>query len=144
MFNDIGKKLKGLALTMCILGIIASIAVGVVLIIIGIEEESIIWLFGIILIIFGSIASWISSWLLYGFGELIDKTCAIELNTRPKKEKTVAHHNGEVGHTTLESEQPKVDPERITKIENLRAQGLINEEEYQKALLKAQQGATRV
>jgi len=128
MFNEIGKKLKGLALAMFIIGAVASIIIGTVLLIIGIDlEEILLWLTGIFTMIFGVIASWISSWFLYGFGELVDKTCDIERNTRPEKKKAVA----QTAQPKTEPEQPKVDPERIKKIETLRALGVITEEEYQ-------------
>lgn len=65
----------------------------------------------------GPVIAWVSSWLLYGFGELIDKTCEIEYNTRGSMRKSEA--------------QARVDEERISKIERLRSQGLITEEEYQ-------------
>ena len=33
---------------------------------------------GIFVIVIGSIVTWISTWLLYGYGELIDKVSNIE------------------------------------------------------------------
>ena len=54
----------------------------------------------------------------------IDKASDIERNTRGGERKSEA--------------QAKVDSERIGKIEKLRSQGLITEEEYQKAISKEQ------
>ncbi|MBO7677436.1 MAG: hypothetical protein J6S49_07980 [Erysipelotrichaceae bacterium] len=61
MFKDIGNKMKSLAEILCILGIIASAIAGSVL---G----------NFLIIIIGALASWLSSFGLYGFGELIDQT----------------------------------------------------------------------
>ena len=56
------------------------------------------------------------------FGELIAKTCDIANNTRGEVKKSIA--------------QTKVDLSRIEVLENLRAQGLISEAEYQQAISK--------
>lgn len=74
MFERIGSKIKKLASVITWLGIIASLILGVVLISGG--DEMIV--LGIVVMALGSLASWIGSFLLYGFGELIEKTCIIE------------------------------------------------------------------
>ncbi len=61
----------------------------------------------------------IFSWFLYGFGEIIDKLCAIERNTRSNSNKTVF--------------KPTVSPNKINKLDKLLEQGLITEEEYNQA-----------
>jgi cytochrome c-type biogenesis protein CcmH/NrfG len=55
--------------------------------------------------------------VLYGFGELVDKACDIELNTRGAEKRNAAPLNSY--------------SERISKLDTLRSQGLITEEEYQ-------------
>ena len=95
MFEDIGNTIKSIAKFLCITGIIGSIVSGIVLCTAG-EEEAI---GGIITIIGGSIASWVSSAFLYGFGQLIDnsdklvKKLAPEYaeNEEEKCEKTVEY-----------------------------------------------------
>ena len=67
MFDNIGGKIKGLALNICWLGIIASLVDGIR--IISIEDS---WGYGIVIAIVGSVLSWISSFFMYGFGELIE------------------------------------------------------------------------
>lgn len=69
MFNDIGKKIKKLAELVCGSGIILSIIAGLATIILN-EDLT---LLGILVIIAGSLLSWIGSFFTYGFGELIDK-----------------------------------------------------------------------
>lgn len=120
MYDNIGKKIKGLAMATCFIGIMAAVIYGLVLI--SLDEDFI--LFGILIMLIGSLVAWISSLCLYGFGELIEKTCAIELSTR----------NGAINSDSRENEKL----ERVNKIEKLRSQGLISEEEYRQAISKEQ------
>lgn len=118
MYDNIGGKIKGLAKAVFIVEAIAAVITGIGLIA---SDEDLIPI-GLLVLFGGPIVAWVSSWVLYGFGEIIDKLCDIERNTRGRKIKSKA--------------QAKVDSERINKIENLRSQGLITEEEYQQAISK--------
>ena len=118
MYDNIGGKIKGLAKASFIVAAIAEVITGIALM--AADEDLI--LYGLLVLVVGPIVAWVSSWLLYGFGELIDKASDIERNTRGGKRKSEA--------------QSKVDSERISKIEKLRSQGLITEEEYQQTLSK--------
>lgn len=70
MFDNISDKMKSAATALAILGIIGSIIVGIVMIA---ESPLVGWL----VIIVGSLSSWVSSFTLYGFGQLIENTDAI-------------------------------------------------------------------
>lgn len=75
MYDNIGVKIKVLAGVTCIIGAIAAVIIGCMALydeLIGI---------GLLIMILGPIVAWIASWLLYGFGELIEKTCDIARNT---------------------------------------------------------------
>lgn len=123
MFDNIGKKIKSLAKILCWVGIIAYVIAAIIMIAIGMDEyEEELTAFGVILLFVGPLMSWISSFFMYGFGELIDKACDIERNTRSGEIKSEA--------------QVKADYERVNKIEKLRSEGLITEEEYQQAISK--------
>lgn len=76
MFNYIDSKIKGLAICYTIAGIIGSIAGAIYYFIHGVA------LIGFLILIFGILASWIGSFMLYGFGELISKTTNIEENIK--------------------------------------------------------------
>ena len=117
MFDNIGGKIKGLAKVLFWLEAIAAVIVGLVLVE---STDCLSLLYAIVAVL----VAWISAWFLYGFGEIIDKLCDIEKNTRGGERKSEA--------------QSKVDSERISKIEKLRSQGLITEEEYQQAISKGQ------
>ena len=123
MYSNIGGKIKGLAIAIFIIEAIISVfsAFGMAIFAMG-EGELGVFLLSFLVLILGPIIAWVSSWLLYGFGELIAKTCDIANNTRGEVKKSIA--------------QTKVDLSRIEVLENLRAQGLISEAEYQQAIAK--------
>lgn len=80
MFNEIGKKIKKLAEILCWIGIIVSIIMTFVLWGIGADSyelESYI-LIGLIVGILGSLTSWVGSFFMFGFGDLIDSTAQLK------------------------------------------------------------------
>lgn len=119
MYNNIGSQIKRLARIAFWLGLVSSIFVGIVFMALN---SSLIAIGLIIWFIIGPISSYVLSILLYGFGELIDKSCAIERNIR--------------GEKRISEAQEKAESERINRLEKLRSQGLITEEEFQKAISK--------
>ena len=87
MYDNIGRKIKGLAKAIFIAQGISMAITGIVLM--CIDEDLI--LYGVLTLILGPIFAWISSWLLYGFGELIDKVSSIERNTRDEANETASN-----------------------------------------------------
>ncbi|MBR5473283.1 MAG: hypothetical protein IKU82_04775 [Clostridia bacterium] len=137
MYSNIGGKIKGLAIATFIVEAIMAVLSGAVCVLGGLfslidgltgyysyfdEEMILVMLMGLAVIVIGPIIAWVSSWMLYGFGELISKTTEIARNTRTEVKKSEA--------------QTKLDAERISRIEKLRSQGLITEAEYQQAVSK--------
>lgn len=68
MYRNIGKKIKEVAKLQALVGILASIMIGILYAITSILIS------GILIIVIGSILSWVSSFVLYGFGELVDNS----------------------------------------------------------------------
>ena len=75
MFANIGGKIKGLARAVCWIGIIFSVIMGFVNIASG---SSVMAASGWVILILGPLFSWIGSFVLYGFGELIDRVVSID------------------------------------------------------------------
>lgn len=73
MFNNIGKKIKALAKFLCILGIILSILIGVLMILSHSGDPQTLF-YGILVIVLGSLLSWVGAFFAYGFGELVDNS----------------------------------------------------------------------
>lgn len=83
MFDNIGGKIMTLALVICLLGMVASVISGVVLIF---SDMTVV---GLVTIVAGCLGSWLGSFCLYGFGHLIecmddvrDSLKVIERNTK--------------------------------------------------------------
>ena len=119
MYDNIGKKIKTLTKVVtivlicgCFIGfIIASASAGN-----GGEGAAI----GILLGAASSLLIWVSSFFAYAFGELVDKVCDIEINTRG---------SGSVDSRTEDKEDDS-NSERNQKLRVLLEKGLISEEEY--------------
>ena len=78
MYEEIGKKIKILARIIFVLKFIGSFVGSILCIINGINNASgMIIAIGILGFLFGGILAWVSTWVLYGFGELVDKVCDI-------------------------------------------------------------------
>ena len=119
MYDNIGRKIKDLAKAICLLEVFAAIIAGMIVIgnFADARDGTGMVGIGILIMVVGPLLAWISSWLLYGFGELIEKTSNIEIYLRPQSCK-----------------EPLED--RIKKLESLRSKGLITEEEYKEAISK--------
>lgn len=118
MFDNVGSKIKGLASFFCWGGIIASIIGGIILI--GLDEDLIFA--GIAVIVIGSLLSWVSSFVLYGFGELVANSAII---AGKRADDSVQFSN---------TVAPQDKNEKIAALNNLKAKGLISEDEYNKKI----------
>ncbi|MBQ4119550.1 MAG: hypothetical protein IJD45_04080 [Clostridia bacterium] len=77
MFKNIGSKIMKLAQIYCWIKIIISISVGLAMIILRYlftYLSTLFLIYGILLIILGPLISWIGSFLLYGFGRLVENS----------------------------------------------------------------------
>ena len=76
MFFNIGNKIKVLAMVTTIIGIIFSIIFGIIIMI----ENFFLCLISMLIC---GVSSWVGSFMIYGFGELIECAQRIARNTRP-------------------------------------------------------------
>ncbi len=87
MYKNIGKKIKGLAKATFIVEAISAVITGMILGIVWYswgEYEGAFVALGIM--VGGPIIAWVSTWLLYGFGELVDKTSKISDKICPEED----------------------------------------------------------
>ena len=89
MYDNIGKKIKGLVKVLFIVESIAAAIVGIALLA---SDEDLIFI-GLLVLLGGPIVAWVSSLLLYGFGELIDRVCEIAQNTKTLQNMPTATNN---------------------------------------------------
>lgn len=93
MFKNIGGKIKGLAKVICYVGIAISVIAGIFMIGFGSSSYNgdTMIVMGCVVMIVGSLVSWIDSFFAYGFGELIENTTVIaELAAKADAEKNKA------------------------------------------------------
>ncbi len=83
MFDDIGGKIKKLATVVCWTGIIASVISGLMIWSQGLDGDAgiIVFFSGLFTMALGACASWVGTFLLYGFGEIIENLEVLNNNT---------------------------------------------------------------
>lgn len=81
-YNNIGGKIKGLAKFLFGIQVITIVIGGLILVAQGNDS----FVTGLLIILFGPIIAWISSWFLYGFGQLIENSDIIANEHRNKTE----------------------------------------------------------
>ena len=82
MFDNVGSKIKKLAKIFCWLGIAASVISGIAIIIASPSayNHNSLALTGVLTVALGCLFSWICSFFIYGFGQLIENTDYIRSN----------------------------------------------------------------
>lgn len=133
MFENIGGKIKKLAETLCWIGIIFCIIYGIINWVLASDARgdaaTTLIINGFIWAILGSILSWVGSFCLYGFGEIIDRLKSID---RKLGQAEIYHspdssQKGE--YNAVENEENRKNKEATLK--ELLENGLISEEEYE-------------
>ncbi|MBQ8311732.1 MAG: hypothetical protein IJX84_00805 [Clostridia bacterium] len=85
MFDNIGGKIKGLAMVVCWIGIIASVIGAIAL---WVSTETFWPGFGVLAA--GAVSSWLGSLFTYGFGEIIDQLTALNNKSNPHTPSTTS------------------------------------------------------
>ena len=111
MFNNIGKKIKTLTKVLCWIGMISSFVTGIIILASVRHGEAI----GIPIMLGGPLLFWLGSFVMYGFGELVDKTASIEEMMRTG---------------TFGSGHSAASMRRQDELKRLLNRGLITEAEY--------------
>lgn len=104
MFNydDIGGKIKSLAKVSFIIEAISAVITGLAILVNGNG-----W--GILIAIAGPFAAWVGSWVLYGFGQLIDNTTP-HCTATPSEYEDESQNNTATPHIEINSEsRPSFD-----------------------------------
>ena len=79
MFTNIGQKIKTLASVICWVGIVLSVIAFAVMLGIGVDyDDGLLIGLSFAALAVGALGSWIGSFFLYGYGELIDRVASIE------------------------------------------------------------------
>lgn len=158
MYTNIGKKIKSWAKGACIAEAIGCLIAGLIMILTAEDGTAIAW--GFLVLLGGPLAAWVSSWLLYGFGEIIEKLTEIEENTRSLRKKVPAdpmptamprkavkedadtpYTEEQLAELTRRSDAERAEEraaaareKKIRQIAGLRDKGLITQEQYEQAV----------
>ena len=123
MYKNIGEKIKRLAVTVFIIEAIGAGLTALGFIVSGIiYEEFYLAFVGFLVALLGIPTAYVSTWLLYGFGELISCAAEISENTR-----ILASSSSAPGYDETDVYS------RVCTIEKMRKQGLLSNEEYVRA-----------
>ena len=105
MYDNIGGKIKKLAKGIFIFEAISLVLTGFIL---TLTDEDLI-LPGVLMLFIGPLVAWVSSWILYAFGELVENSCIIAGKPveKEKEEKTFRPFNeSKEAKATQASESP--------------------------------------
>ena len=105
-YDNIGGKIKGWAKWIFAIEAIAAVISGFVLMA---QDEDMI-LIGLLVVVFGPIVAWISSWLLYGYGQLIENSDIIAEEYNRKNEK----HEKDVAKSNAKKEAQRREKVKVT------------------------------
>ena len=90
LYEDIGKKIKHLAKVCFVVEAVGAVIGGFAMMV----SDSDMIGYGLLTVIGGVLVAWVSSWVLYGFGELVDKTCDLEAHVRYSVQTTATNSYG--------------------------------------------------
>lgn len=108
MFDNVGGKIKGVAQLVTWLGIIASVIGFMVLV--G-NEETIGLAFAVLIV--GCIGAWLSSLVLYGFGQLIDNSNLIASKINSEGAKSIDEL---ISESDIQEKAVIVDPRSLEEL----------------------------
>lgn len=108
LYENIGGKIKSLAKWLFIIEAVVTVVYGFAIIIKDINLA----LYGIIIMVGGPIVALILSWILYAFGELVEKISGVEINT-----KKILNKTNEKSYSSKEELQRKVELAKLKKSE---------------------------
>lgn len=82
MYNNIGGKIKKLAAVLMVIGVLISLVSGIAMMSMNDMMYGRGTITGLLTIALGAVGSWAGSFVLYGFGELIERVQSIDNKTR--------------------------------------------------------------
>lgn len=108
LYEDIGSKIKNWAKWIFIVEAVGAILTGLTLLIDrGLEDA---W-WALFIIIFGPIVAWVSSWILYAFGELVEDVHAIRFEPKLNR----IDQNIQLLATSITQESKEKSQQALTK-----------------------------
>lgn len=141
MFNNIGNKIKVLAVVICFVGVFASVVSACNIYEVN-ENTSEAFFVAIV----GSVLSWVGSFFFYGFGQLIENSDATRENTEISRDKlemfeyfiinSEKYSSADAEKTNRSAEDFDCDAivNSISELNKSKKDGKITEDEYNQQL----------
>lgn len=82
LYENIGIKIKNLARWIFIIDAIGAVIAGIIMICSAVDIDDIFFIAGMFTMICGPFVAWVSSWIIYAFGDLVHKTSENERHLR--------------------------------------------------------------
>lgn len=117
MFENIGNKIKTLAKVLCWIGIIVSVVVAIVLFA---SDDDLVGI-GFLVLIGGSLISWIASFVLFGFGQLVENSDIIAEQS---------YRDNQKYHKIVKNNEEKKDAQRKKEIIDILNNPSFSDDEY--------------
>ena len=121
MFNNMGRKIQALAVTLCWIGIGIFVIAGAFMFYFGFKAHHIGFMaIGVLILILGPLLSWLSIFTLYAFGDLVANVQEIKeqlymLEVAP--DVSAPEETSEPEPEPTQEAEPEVDPEIEPEIE---------------------------
>lgn len=107
LYENIGGKIKQLAKWTFVTEAVISVIAGFAMLFEGEVVEPFV---ALLVIVLGPIIAFVSTWLLYGFGEIIDKLTSIEMNTRSRSIESVQPNQNSERNAHIAKSQAVIEP----------------------------------
>lgn len=145
MYNEVGEKIKKLAKVLAIIGIMGAVIFGIMLINKGVELSEHSYssealgttytILGIVVILGGSLVSWLSYLTLYGFGELVDRAISIDRKLSDNRNNNVfLEQSSSVAEKNDAEKRAPTASEELAQLKSKFNNGEISKKEYIKRL----------
>jgi hypothetical protein len=93
LYDNIGGKIKGWAKWIFIVEAIGAVIAGIALMVDAGDIDTLQFVMGIVTVVFGPLVAYVSSWLLYAFGQLVEDIHIIRIK------QTIASEDGLIENT---------------------------------------------
>lgn len=141
-FNNSGGKIKKLAEVIAVIVVLVTAALSICLFVKAGDSyytKGLFIILGIITLIVGGVTAWLSSILIYGFGELVETNAIIAKNTAILAGARTEMNDHAQPVPSAGASDPSEQPPsmknialRLAVLEDLRKNGTITEEEFKK------------
>ena len=128
-YDDIGGKIKSLALASFVVEAFAAIMIGFTFLIVWGFEDA--W-WALFIMLFGPLVAWVGSWFVYGFGEIVERVSNIDCKIKTYTDEDENSFNGQSNDRKSNYGRSPGGNHVDDELERLHKEGVISDEEYER------------